>query len=143
MVERIARRPTAVGGRWQTGRVLLDELVTTTDTVTATRSRLAKVDALADLLGRLEPDEIAPAVGFLVGKARQGRVGVGWRGLAAAMGDAAQMSQASRSPTSMPRSTAWLRCRARVPARAPSAPESCVSSRPARPRASRTSSAAC
>ncbi|GAA1805331.1 ATP-dependent DNA ligase [Agromyces neolithicus] len=68
--------------------MLLDELVTTTDTVAATRSRLAKVDALADLLGRLEPDEIAPAVGFLVSRARQGRVGVGWRGLAAAMGDA-------------------------------------------------------
>lgn len=67
--------------------MLLDELVTTADTVTATRSRLAKVDALADLLSRLEPDEIAPAVGFLVGKPRQGRVGVGWRGVAAAMGE--------------------------------------------------------
>lgn len=69
--------------------MLLDALVTTTDAVAATRSRLAKVDALADLLGRLEPDEIAPAVGFLIGRARQGRVGVGWRGLAAAIGDAA------------------------------------------------------
>ena len=55
--------------------MLLDELVTTADAVASTRSRLAKVDALADLLGRLEPDEIAPAVGFLVGKPRQGRVG--------------------------------------------------------------------
>ncbi|WP_448808963.1 ATP-dependent DNA ligase [Agromyces bauzanensis] len=67
--------------------MLLDELVTTADAVTATRSRLAKVDALAGLLARLEPDEIAPAVGFLVGKPRQGRVGVGWRGVAAAMGE--------------------------------------------------------
>ena len=72
--------------------MLLDELVITTDTVTATRSRLAKVEALAGLLGRLEADEIAPAVGFLVGKARQGRVGVGWRGMSAAMGDAADVS---------------------------------------------------
>ncbi|MDR6905012.1 DNA ligase-1 [Agromyces sp. 3263] len=69
--------------------MLLDELVTTADAVTSTRSRLAKVDALADLLRRLEPDEIAPAVGFLVGKPRQGRVGVGWRGVAAAMGEPA------------------------------------------------------
>ncbi|MEV1131138.1 ATP-dependent DNA ligase [Agromyces sp. NPDC049794] len=69
--------------------MLLDELVTTADAVTATRSRLAKVDALAELLSRLEPDEIAPAVGFLVGKPRQGRVGVGWRGVAAAMGERA------------------------------------------------------
>ncbi|MET0975363.1 MAG: ATP-dependent DNA ligase [Leifsonia sp.] len=70
--------------------MLLDELVTTTDAVASTRSRLAKVDALADLLGRLEPEEIAPAVGLLVGRPRQGRVGVGWRGMAAAMGDPAE-----------------------------------------------------
>jgi DNA ligase-1 len=70
--------------------VLLEELVTTADAVAATRSRLAKVDALAQLLRRLEPDEIAPAVGFLVGKPRQGRVGVGWRGVAAAMGSPAE-----------------------------------------------------
>ncbi|MCD5348043.1 ATP-dependent DNA ligase [Agromyces sp. S2-1-8] len=69
--------------------MLLQELVTTADAVASTRSRLAKVDALAELLRRLEPDEIAPAVGFLVGKPRQGRVGVGWRGLAAAV-DATQ-----------------------------------------------------
>lgn len=69
--------------------MLLDELVLTTDTVTSTRSRLAKVEALAELLRRLEPDEIAPAVGFLVGKPRQGRVGVGWRGVAAAAGQPA------------------------------------------------------
>ncbi|MBM7831600.1 DNA ligase-1 [Agromyces cerinus] len=69
--------------------MLLDELALTADTVASTRSRLAKVDALAELLRRLEPDEIAPAVGFLVGKPRQGRVGVGWRGVAAATGQPA------------------------------------------------------
>lgn len=68
------------------GGVLLETLVTTAGTVASTRSRLAKVDALAALLSELEPDEIAPAVGFLVGKARQGRVGVGWRGLSGAIG---------------------------------------------------------
>ncbi|UOE44182.1 ATP-dependent DNA ligase [Agromyces larvae] len=66
-----------------------DEVVQTAETVASTRSRLAKVDALAGLLARLEPDEIAPAVGFLTGKPRQGRIGVGWRGIGAAMGDAA------------------------------------------------------
>lgn len=70
--------------------MLLDALVTTSDTVAATRSRLAKIDALADLLNRLAPDEIAPAVGMLVGRPRQGRVGVGWRGLGAAMGHPAE-----------------------------------------------------
>jgi len=75
------------GGRL--GGVLLDALVTTSDAVTATRSRLAKVDALAGLLTSLAPDEIAPAVGMLVGRPRQGRVGVGWRGLGAAMGEPA------------------------------------------------------
>jgi DNA ligase-1 len=69
--------------------MLLDELVKTADTVASTRSRLAKVDALADLLRRLEPAEIATAVGLLVAKPRQGRVGVGWRGMSAAMGEPA------------------------------------------------------
>jgi DNA ligase-1 len=35
--------------------MLLDELVRTTDAVASTRSRLAKVDALANLLRRREP----------------------------------------------------------------------------------------
>ncbi|WP_353808894.1 ATP-dependent DNA ligase [Agromyces sp. SYSU T00194] len=63
--------------------MLLEELVTTAATVAATRSRLAKVDALADLLGRLAPDEVAPAIGLLLGAPRQGRLGVGWRGFSA------------------------------------------------------------
>jgi len=69
--------------------VLLDDLVTTAATVSSTRSRLAKVDALAHLLRRLDAADIAPAVGFLVGKARQGRVGVGWRGISGATGEPA------------------------------------------------------
>lgn len=68
--------------------MLLEELVTTTDAVTATRSRLAKVEALAALLVRLEAHEIEPAVGLLVGKPRQGRLGVGWRGMQAVMATA-------------------------------------------------------
>ncbi|WP_066293084.1 ATP-dependent DNA ligase [Arthrobacter sp. B6] len=69
--------------------MLLDELVRTSDAVASTRSRLAKVDALADLLRRLEPAEIATAVGLLIAKPRQGRVGIGWRGMSAAMGEPA------------------------------------------------------
>ncbi len=74
---------------WQTGPMLLGELVRTTDAVASTRSRLAKVDALAGLLRRLEPADIATAVGLLIARPRQGRVGVGWRGMAAAMGEPA------------------------------------------------------
>ncbi|UIP57814.1 ATP-dependent DNA ligase [Agromyces marinus] len=69
--------------------MLLDEVVTTVERVASTRSRLAKVDALASLLGGLAPDEVVPAVGFLIAKPRQGRVGVGWRTLRGGMGDPA------------------------------------------------------
>ncbi|WP_158867043.1 ATP-dependent DNA ligase [Leifsonia sp. AG29] len=69
--------------------MLLAALVDTSEAVASTRSRLAKVDALARLLAGLEPDEIAPAVGFLVGRPRQGRVGVGWRGVSSVMGSPA------------------------------------------------------
>lgn len=70
--------------------MLLDELVEATEAVAATRSRLAKSGALAGLLRRLDDDEIAPAVGILVGKPRQGRIGIGWRGLAAATAEPAE-----------------------------------------------------
>ncbi|MER7796596.1 ATP-dependent DNA ligase [Microbacterium sp. NPDC096154] len=63
--------------------MLLSELVTATREVAGTSSRLKKVAALAEALRRLEPEEIAPAIGFLTATPRQGRIGVGWRGLAA------------------------------------------------------------
>ena len=59
--------------------MLLAAVVETSATVGATRSRKAKVAALAELLRSLAPDEVEPAVGFLVGLPRQGRIGVGWR----------------------------------------------------------------
>ena len=62
--------------------MLLSDLVETSGVVGATRSRTAKVTALADLLGRLDPDEIEVAVGFLTGEPRQGRIGIGWATLA-------------------------------------------------------------
>ena len=59
--------------------MLFSEVARATLVVAATRSRLAKVAALAELLGALEPEEIPVTVGLLVGKPRQGRLGVGWR----------------------------------------------------------------
>jgi DNA ligase-1 len=61
--------------------MLLAEVVATVAEVGSTRSRLEKIDTLAALLRGLRPDEIAPAVGLLVASPRQGRIGVGWRGV--------------------------------------------------------------
>ncbi|MES1210923.1 MAG: ATP-dependent DNA ligase, partial [Acidobacteriota bacterium] len=57
--------------------MLLNDLVTTSRHVTETRSRSAKTAALADLLRRLGPEEIDPAVSWLTGELRQGRIGLG------------------------------------------------------------------
>jgi DNA ligase-1 len=57
----------------------LAEVVAASHRVAATSSRSQKIAILAELLRRLEPGEIAPAVGFLTGVPRQGRVGVGYR----------------------------------------------------------------
>jgi len=67
--------------------MLFVDLETALTAVTNTRSRLAKVDALAALLRGLDPDEIEPAVGLLTASPRQGRLGVGWRTLSARDGD--------------------------------------------------------
>lgn len=58
--------------------MLFSELVETSERVRSTRSRNAKIETLAELLGRLDPEEVRPAIGFLTGEPRQGRVGVGW-----------------------------------------------------------------
>jgi ATP-dependent DNA ligase I len=57
---------------------LLADVVTASRDVTHTSSRSQKVAILATLLGRLDPNEVALAVGFLVGVPRQGRIGVGY-----------------------------------------------------------------
>jgi DNA ligase-1 len=54
------------------------DVAATSDAATATRSRLAKVGALSDLLSRLQPDEVPVVVAMLSGTVRQGRIGVGW-----------------------------------------------------------------
>ncbi len=64
--------------------MLLCDLVTTSRTVSATRSRKTKVEALAGLLERVDvadPEEVRTAVSYLAGSLRQRRTGLGWRGL--------------------------------------------------------------
>ena len=63
--------------------VLLAVVVQTSETVSATRSRKAKIEALATLLSACAPDEVATVVCLLTGEPRQGRIGVGWSTLSA------------------------------------------------------------
>jgi len=58
--------------------MLLAEVVTTSETVAATRSRTRKITILAELIAGLAPDEVVPVIGMLVAAPRQGRLGVGW-----------------------------------------------------------------
>ena len=60
---------------------LFDDLAAVSDALASTSSRNEKVAAIADLLGRVEPEEIVPTVAFLVGTTPVGRVGVGWSAL--------------------------------------------------------------
>ncbi|MVA74770.1 ATP-dependent DNA ligase [Auraticoccus sp. F435] len=59
----------------------LDDVVTTTAAVAATRSRTAKRDAIAGLLTRAGEDEVGLVAAWLAGTPRQRRTGVGWRSL--------------------------------------------------------------
>ncbi|MBB5807644.1 DNA ligase-1 [Saccharothrix ecbatanensis] len=56
--------------------MLFSEVVETSAVVAATRSRLAKVAALAELVRRMTTSAV---VSFLVGAPSQGRIGAGWR----------------------------------------------------------------
>src|SRR4029453_17937713 len=57
--------------------MLFAELTSVSRRIGATRARLEKTSVLAGLLRRLAPDEIDPAVAFLSGQLRQGRIGLG------------------------------------------------------------------
>jgi DNA ligase-1 len=61
--------------------LLLSDVVETSRAVAATRSRLAKREALVGLLQRAEADDIEVAVAFLSGSLRQRRTGLGWASL--------------------------------------------------------------
>jgi DNA ligase 1 len=57
---------------------LLADVARTSSAVAATRSRKQKVELLSALLRTLEPLELRPAVGFLCGELRQGKLGIGY-----------------------------------------------------------------
>jgi len=61
--------------------VLLSDLVATSNAVAATRSRKAKVAAIATLLSSATPEELETVTAYLGGTLRQRRTGLGWRGL--------------------------------------------------------------
>ena len=58
---------------------LLADVVNASSAVAETSSRSQKATTLAELLRLLDPGEVGPAVGFLTGVPRQGRVGIGYR----------------------------------------------------------------
>ena len=62
----------------------LQELVDASNAVAEARGRLEKTARLADLLKRLQADEIGVAVAFLTGSLPQGRIGLGWSTIAKA-----------------------------------------------------------
>jgi DNA ligase 1 len=68
------------------------DLVATSAAVTATSSRKAKVELLADALRRLEPEEIVAGSAYLAGELRQRQTGVGWATLREAPPPAAEPS---------------------------------------------------
>ena len=61
--------------------MLLNEVVEVSRAVAATRSRLAKRDAIADVLRRASPEDVEILVTYLGGELRQRRTGVGWASL--------------------------------------------------------------
>ena len=65
--------------------MLLRDLAATSAALAATTRRTEKAERLADLLRRLAPDEIVPAVALLSGALRQGRIGLGPSVVRAAM----------------------------------------------------------
>ncbi len=61
--------------------MLFEDLVLASDRVGATRSRNAKVDAVAGALRGADEDEVALVAAYLAGVLPQRRLGVGWRTL--------------------------------------------------------------
>src|SRR5260370_2835306 len=58
--------------------MLLAELLAASERVAATRSRLVKIDTLAQCLRRLDASEISLGVAYLSGDTPQGKVGIGY-----------------------------------------------------------------
>ena len=70
-----------VGGGVHNDGVLLATIVETSQTVAATRSRKAKVAALAETLAAADTDDLEVVTAYLGGSLLQRRTGVGWRGI--------------------------------------------------------------
>lgn len=62
--------------------MLLADLVATSRAVASTRSRKAKVAAIASSLARAAPEELETVTSYVGGALRQRRTGLGWRSLA-------------------------------------------------------------
>src|SRR5215469_16531945 len=69
--------------------MLLAHVVETSRRVAETSKRLEKIDLLAALLRRLDPEEVETVVAFLSGYTRQGRIGVGYATIQAAAAEPA------------------------------------------------------
>jgi DNA ligase-1 len=67
----------------------LEEIVAVSEAVAGTSGRLDKIGKLADLFGRVPPEDLPIAIGFLIGWPRQGKVGVGWATVASGREQAA------------------------------------------------------
>ncbi|HWC21687.1 MAG TPA: ATP-dependent DNA ligase [Flexivirga sp.] len=61
--------------------MLLDQVISVSQAVRGTRSRLAKRDAVAQVLRDATPEEVPLVASYLAGVLPQRRIGVGWRGL--------------------------------------------------------------
>ncbi len=72
--------------------LLFDELAAASERAASTSKRTDKVAAFAQALRSVAPDEVEPAVAFLVGRTRVGRIGVGW----------ATLADVDRAPASAP-----------------------------------------
>ncbi len=86
----------------------LAELVERSAKVAATGSRRQKLDLIAELLRRLAPREIAPAVAFLSGGLPHGRMGVGGAALRRAFEAASAATEAQLEIEEVGRSLAAL-----------------------------------
>ncbi len=80
LVHSVAR----VSPAWHEWRVLLEALVQTSNAVSGTAARSRKTALIAELLARLEPDEVRLGVAYLSGEVPQGRLGLGYASLASA-----------------------------------------------------------
>jgi DNA ligase 1 len=90
MIRRVARWCARLRDAQESPAVtLLGELVATSQRVGASAARSLKIRELASLLAALPPREAGIAAHYLAGEVPQGRIGVGFAALQAAMGDAA------------------------------------------------------